>query len=117
MSMYRHTHTIDKTTYTYVLHMCFLDRTNTQVVANEGGGAVFLIVSRSNGLESAVSVEWVTQSVTAIAFGETNTCLYSKSQAPEISNFLLLFLLSPFSHNKQCHDSFFTHFLQRVISQ
>lgn len=73
--------------------MCFLDRTNTQVVANEGGGAVFLIVSRSNGLESAVSVEWVTQSVTAIAFGETNTCLYSKSQAPEISHFLLLFPL------------------------
>ncbi|KAM7416521.1 hypothetical protein PAMA_018533 [Pampus argenteus] len=44
-----------------------LNRTNTHVVANEGDGAVFLIVSRSNGLESAVSVEWVTQPVTAIA--------------------------------------------------
>eukprot|EP00064_Thunnus_orientalis_P005520 superscaffoldBa00000542_g5534 len=44
-----------------------LNRTNTEVVINEGGGAVFLIVSRSNGLESAVSVEWETQSVTAFA--------------------------------------------------
>ncbi|XP_059193370.1 adhesion G-protein coupled receptor V1 [Centropristis striata] len=44
-----------------------LNRTNTEVVAAEGGGAVFLTVSRSNGLESAVSVEWETQSDTAIA--------------------------------------------------
>ncbi|XP_044225055.1 adhesion G-protein coupled receptor V1 isoform X2 [Thunnus albacares] len=44
-----------------------LNRSNTEVVINEGGGAVFLIVSRSNGLESAVSVEWETQSVTAFA--------------------------------------------------
>lgn len=51
--------------------MCFLDRTNTEVVANEGDGPVFLMVSRSNGLETSVSVEWVTESVTAVASGET----------------------------------------------
>ncbi|XP_074494393.1 adhesion G-protein coupled receptor V1 [Sebastes fasciatus] len=44
-----------------------INRTNTEVVADEGGRAVFLTVSRSNGLESAVSVEWETQSDTAIA--------------------------------------------------
>ncbi|XP_053180894.1 adhesion G-protein coupled receptor V1 [Scomber japonicus] len=44
-----------------------LNRTNTEVVANEGDGPVFLMVSRSNGLETAVSVEWVTESVTAVA--------------------------------------------------
>ncbi|XP_040899032.1 adhesion G-protein coupled receptor V1 [Toxotes jaculatrix] len=44
-----------------------LNRTNTEVVAAEGGRTVFLTVSRSNGLESAVSVEWETQSHTAIA--------------------------------------------------
>ncbi|XP_029019275.1 adhesion G-protein coupled receptor V1 isoform X2 [Betta splendens] len=43
-----------------------LNRTNTEVVAAEGG-TVFLSVSRSNGLESAVSVEWETQSDTATA--------------------------------------------------
>ncbi|KAK5871603.1 hypothetical protein PBY51_004474 [Eleginops maclovinus] len=42
-----------------------INRTNTEVVAEEGGRAVFLTVSRSNGLESAVSVEWETQSDTA----------------------------------------------------
>ena len=90
------------------MYMHFLDRSNTEVVINEGGGAVFLIVSRSNGLESAVSVEWETQSVTAFASGETNKCLYSKSQAPVISSFLLSLLLSPFSSNNQCHyNSFF----------
>ncbi|KAI9527782.1 Adhesion G-protein coupled receptor V1 [Dissostichus eleginoides] len=45
-----------------------VNRTNTEVVADEGGRAVFLTVSRSNGLESAVSVEWETQSDTATAF-------------------------------------------------
>ncbi|XP_030273384.1 adhesion G-protein coupled receptor V1 isoform X2 [Sparus aurata] len=44
-----------------------INRTNTEVVADEGGHTVFLTVSRSNGLESAVSVEWETQSDTAIA--------------------------------------------------
>uniref|UniRef100_A0A667YA34 Adhesion G-protein coupled receptor V1 n=1 Tax=Myripristis murdjan TaxID=586833 RepID=A0A667YA34_9TELE len=44
-----------------------LNRTNTEVVADEGGRTVFLTVSRSNGLESAVSVEWETQSDTAVA--------------------------------------------------
>uniref|UniRef100_UPI003AAD5B8E adhesion G-protein coupled receptor V1 n=1 Tax=Centroberyx gerrardi TaxID=166262 RepID=UPI003AAD5B8E len=44
-----------------------LNRTNTEVVADEGGRTVFLTVSRSNGLESAVSVEWETQADTAIA--------------------------------------------------
>ncbi|XP_026199339.1 adhesion G-protein coupled receptor V1 [Anabas testudineus] len=44
-----------------------LNRTYTEVVAAEGGETVFLTVSRSNGLESAVSVEWETQSDTAIA--------------------------------------------------
>ncbi|XP_042344940.1 adhesion G-protein coupled receptor V1 [Plectropomus leopardus] len=44
-----------------------INRTNTEVVADEGSRAVFLTVSRSNGLESAVSVEWETQSDTAVA--------------------------------------------------
>ncbi|XP_070820196.1 adhesion G-protein coupled receptor V1 isoform X2 [Chaetodon trifascialis] len=44
-----------------------INRTNTEVVAEEGGRTVFLTVSRSNGLESAVSVEWETQGGTAIA--------------------------------------------------
>ncbi|XP_056232770.1 adhesion G-protein coupled receptor V1 isoform X2 [Seriola aureovittata] len=44
-----------------------LNRTNTEVVADEGGRTVFLAVSRSNGLESAVSVEWETQPDTAVA--------------------------------------------------
>ncbi|KAK0155883.1 G-protein coupled receptor 98 [Merluccius polli] len=43
-----------------------LNRTNSEVVAHEGGTPVFLTVSRSNGLESAVSVEWETQADTAI---------------------------------------------------
>ncbi|KAG7243926.1 hypothetical protein INR49_006081 [Caranx melampygus] len=43
-----------------------LNRTNTEVVTEEGG-TVFLTVSRSNGLESAVSVEWEAQSDTAVA--------------------------------------------------
>ncbi|KAE8292326.1 hypothetical protein D5F01_LYC09693 [Larimichthys crocea] len=42
------------------------NRTNTEVVADEGR-TVFLTVSRSNGLESAVSVEWETEADTAIA--------------------------------------------------
>ncbi|XP_051923302.1 adhesion G-protein coupled receptor V1 [Hippocampus zosterae] len=44
-----------------------LDRSSTRVVANEGDGTIFLTVSRSNGLESTVSVEWETQSDTAVA--------------------------------------------------
>ncbi|XP_070689817.1 adhesion G-protein coupled receptor V1 [Pempheris klunzingeri] len=44
-----------------------INRTNTEVVVEEGGTTVFLTVSRSNGLESAVSVEWETQSDTAFA--------------------------------------------------
>ncbi|XP_041856249.1 adhesion G-protein coupled receptor V1 [Melanotaenia boesemani] len=44
-----------------------LNRTSTAVVVNEGGRAVFLTVSRSNGLESAVSVEWEMLSDTATA--------------------------------------------------
>ncbi|KAM8865111.1 adhesion G-protein coupled receptor V1 isoform 2-T2 [Synchiropus picturatus] len=44
-----------------------LNRTNTEVVAGEGSGPVFLTVSRSNGLESTVSVEWETVSDTASA--------------------------------------------------
>ncbi|XP_069555964.1 adhesion G-protein coupled receptor V1 [Brachyistius frenatus] len=43
-----------------------LNRTSTKVVADEGT-TVFLTVSRSNGLESAVSVEWEMQSDTAFA--------------------------------------------------
>uniref|UniRef100_A0A3B4G959 Adhesion G-protein coupled receptor V1 n=1 Tax=Pundamilia nyererei TaxID=303518 RepID=A0A3B4G959_9CICH len=42
---------------------------STEIVAEEGGRAVFLTVSRSNGLESAVSVEWEIQSGTAVASG------------------------------------------------
>ncbi|XP_041643632.1 adhesion G-protein coupled receptor V1 [Cheilinus undulatus] len=44
-----------------------INRTNTEVIALEGGRTVFLTVSRSNGLESAVSVEWETLSDTASA--------------------------------------------------
>uniref|UniRef100_A0A669EYL3 Adhesion G-protein coupled receptor V1 n=1 Tax=Oreochromis niloticus TaxID=8128 RepID=A0A669EYL3_ORENI len=46
-----------------------LNRSDTEIVAEEGGRAVFLTVSRSNGLESAVSVEWEIQSGTAVASG------------------------------------------------
>ncbi|XP_067377863.1 adhesion G-protein coupled receptor V1 isoform X2 [Channa argus] len=44
-----------------------LNRTNTEVYAPEGERTVFLTVSRTNGLESDVSVEWETQSDTAVA--------------------------------------------------
>uniref|UniRef100_A0A3Q2PRU9 Adhesion G-protein coupled receptor V1 n=1 Tax=Fundulus heteroclitus TaxID=8078 RepID=A0A3Q2PRU9_FUNHE len=44
-----------------------LNRSYTAVVAEEGSRAVFLTVSRSNGLESAVSVEWEMLSDTATA--------------------------------------------------
>ncbi|XP_068166577.1 adhesion G-protein coupled receptor V1 [Antennarius striatus] len=43
------------------------NRTDTEVIGDEGGKTVFLTVSRSNGLESPVSVEWETQSDTATA--------------------------------------------------
>ncbi|KAF7200055.1 adhesion G-protein coupled receptor V1 isoform X2 [Nothobranchius furzeri] len=43
-----------------------LNRTSSEMVTSEGK-TVFLTVSRSNGLESAVSVEWETQSDTAVA--------------------------------------------------
>uniref|UniRef100_A0A668RW45 Adhesion G-protein coupled receptor V1 n=1 Tax=Oreochromis aureus TaxID=47969 RepID=A0A668RW45_OREAU len=55
-----------------------LNRTSTEIVAEEGGRAVFLTVSRSNGLESAVSVEWEIQSGTAVASGQTNKSLNLK---------------------------------------
>ncbi|KAM6965415.1 adhesion G-protein coupled receptor V1 [Aplochiton taeniatus] len=45
-----------------------LNRTETTVVSKEGA-TVFLTVSRSNGLESAVSVEWETQAGKAIGMG------------------------------------------------
>lgn len=66
----------------YLFSVCFLYRTNTEVVADEGGRTVFLTVSRSNGLETAVSVEWETQSGTAIASSETNEGFNSKSPQP-----------------------------------
>ncbi|KAM6930325.1 adhesion G-protein coupled receptor V1 [Xenentodon cancila] len=44
-----------------------LNRTSKIISADEGGRAVFLTVSRSNGLETAVSVEWEMQSETAVA--------------------------------------------------
>ena len=47
----------------------FVRRTNSEVVAHEGGTPVFLTVSRSNGLETAVSVEWETQADTAVGSG------------------------------------------------
>lgn len=50
----------------------FLYRTSAVVVADEGGRAVFLTISRSNGLNSAVSVEWEMQPNTAKAAGEIN---------------------------------------------
>ncbi|CDR18310.1 unnamed protein product, partial [Oncorhynchus mykiss] len=44
-----------------------LNRTDSSVVGKEGGRTVFLTVSRIKGLEAAVSVEWETQSDTAVA--------------------------------------------------
>ncbi|XP_028834405.1 adhesion G-protein coupled receptor V1 isoform X2 [Denticeps clupeoides] len=41
------------------------DNRTDMVTVEEGGRPLYLTVSRSNGLESAVSVEWETQSVTA----------------------------------------------------
>lgn len=49
----------------------FRRRTDTTVVVEEGGRAVFLTVSRSNGLETAVSVEWETVSEKATGMGKT----------------------------------------------
>ncbi|XP_062310079.1 adhesion G-protein coupled receptor V1 [Osmerus eperlanus] len=46
-----------------------LNRTDTTVVVEEGSRAVFLTVSRSNGLETAVSVEWETVSEKAMGMG------------------------------------------------
>lgn len=55
--------------YVLTLVCGFLHRSDTEVFANEGSRTVFLTVSRSHGLGSAVSVEWETQSDTAIAPG------------------------------------------------
>ncbi|XP_019908355.3 adhesion G-protein coupled receptor V1 isoform X2 [Esox lucius] len=44
-----------------------VNRTSGTVVGEEGVTAVFLTVSRSNGLEAAVSVEWQTKPGTAVA--------------------------------------------------
>nr|XP_029492889.1 adhesion G-protein coupled receptor V1-like [Oncorhynchus nerka] len=44
-----------------------LNRTDSSVLGKEGGRTVFLTVSRIKGLEAAVSVEWETQSDTAVA--------------------------------------------------
>lgn len=48
---------------------CSHHRSDTEVRADEDGRTVFLTVSRSHGLGSAVSVEWETQSGTAVASG------------------------------------------------
>lgn len=48
---------------------CSHHRSDTQVRADEEGGTVFLTVSLSQGLGSAASVEWETQSGTAAASG------------------------------------------------
>lgn len=63
------THTNSKMVYILTLVCCFLRRRDTEVFADEGSRTVFLTVSRSNGLGSAVSVEWATQSDTAVASG------------------------------------------------
>lgn len=55
---------------TVVLLTVFLYRTSTDMIVDEGIRAAFLTVSRSNGLESAVSVEWEMLSDTAVASGE-----------------------------------------------
>lgn len=60
---------LPKHAYVVVCNVGFIHRTNTEVVADEGGKPVFLTVSRSNGLESSVSVEWETQPDTAVASG------------------------------------------------
>ncbi|KAM9393782.1 adhesion G-protein coupled receptor V1 [Pholidichthys leucotaenia] len=43
-----------------------LNRSHTEMVVEEGSGVAFVTVSRSNGLESSVSVEWEMQSGTAV---------------------------------------------------
>lgn len=68
--------------YLVLFILCYLYRTSTEIVAEEGGRAVFLTVSRSNGLESAVSVEWEIQSGTAVASGQTNKSLNFKPPQP-----------------------------------
>ena len=50
----------------FTLQRFFCPRTDTTVVVEEGAGALFLTVSRSNGLETAVSVEWETVSEKAM---------------------------------------------------
>lgn len=72
---------------------CFLNRTSTDVVADEGK-TVFVTVSRSNGLESAVSVEWETKSATAIASGKIIFKMFSTDQIRQISriNGMILFV-------------------------
>lgn len=57
--------------HTHTSHMyIYLCSTDSSVVGKEGGRTVFLTVSRSKGLEAAVSVEWDTQSDTAVAVGK-----------------------------------------------
>lgn len=74
MNMHKENHRL---AHAVLFIMYFFDRTNTEVVADEGH-TVFLTVSRSNGLESAVSVEWETQPDTAVASGETTNSFHFK---------------------------------------
>lgn len=73
MQAHKSTHASTNTcmhTHTHSHMYLYLCRTDSSVVGEEGGRTVFLTVSRSNGLEAAVSVEWETQSDTAIAMGK-----------------------------------------------
>uniref|UniRef100_A0A3B4V3U8 Adhesion G-protein coupled receptor V1 n=1 Tax=Seriola dumerili TaxID=41447 RepID=A0A3B4V3U8_SERDU len=65
------------------------------LVADEGGRTVFLAVSRSNGLESAVSVEWETQPDTAVASGILkNTFLTELKFCYSVCSMLQIFVWS-----------------------
>lgn len=56
---------------------CSHHRSDSEVRANEDGRTVFLTVSLSHGLGSAVSVEWETQSGTAVASGQNASRSFS----------------------------------------
>lgn len=50
--------------------MCVFSRTLDTMTVEERTGTVYLTISRSNGLESAVSVEWETRSGTAFGMSK-----------------------------------------------
>lgn len=69
---------------------CSPHRSDTEVRADEGGRTVFLTVSLSHGLGSAVSVQWETQSGTAAASGQNSRGTFSVLLTPSGGTHLLL---------------------------